>query len=439
MRRVLIISPHFPPTNAPDMQRVRLALPYLKGTGWDAEVLAVQPEQVAAPQDAWLAAGLPDHVPVHRVRALDRSWGRVPGLGSLAFRCKGPLSRQGDALLASGKFDLVYFSTTQFGVHTLGPRWWNRFKVPFAMDYQDPWVSDYYREHPEQTPPGGRLKFALADRLGRFEEPRVLRACAGLTSVSVAYPQQLRRHYPWLRADLPVEVMSFPGDDRDFERVKSDDVRQHIFEPADGRLHWVYVGRGGQDMAVAARGFFGALRSVRESQPELLGRLKIHFIGTSYAAAGNGRPTLAPLAAEFGLADIVEESPDRIPYSETLRCLLDANALFILGSDDPGYTASKLYPYLLSGRPLLGVFHEQSSAAKIMADTRGGVSVTFNSETTSDELAARIRRQWLETAAWNQPSPFNRAAFAPFDASHQAARLAAFFERCVRPEAPVPR
>ncbi len=34
MKRVLIISPHFPPINAPDCQRVRMSLPYYRRYGW---------------------------------------------------------------------------------------------------------------------------------------------------------------------------------------------------------------------------------------------------------------------------------------------------------------------------------------------------------------------------------------------------------------------
>ena len=34
MRRVLLVSPHFPPTNAPDHQRVRMSLPFYREHGW---------------------------------------------------------------------------------------------------------------------------------------------------------------------------------------------------------------------------------------------------------------------------------------------------------------------------------------------------------------------------------------------------------------------
>jgi hypothetical protein len=405
-----------------------LLLPYLREQGWKAEVLAVEPGQVAAPVDEWLSVGMPADVPVHRVAALDLGWRWIPGLGTLTFRALGALRRAGDALLKTGRFDLVYFSTTQFGVHTLGPRWQGKFGVPFVMDYQDPWVNDYYREHPQAAPPGGRLKYAVVYRLNRCMEPRVLRHCAGITSVSSDYPRQLRRRYPFLRSDWPVEVLPFPGDDRDMRRVEEDGTRQSEFAPGNGHLHWVYVGRGGSDMHLALRGLFGALREHEQNQSGLFNTLRLHFIGTSYAAAGRGRKTVEPLAAEYGLAATVREHPDRIPYSQALRCLLDADALIVPGSDDPGYTASKLYPYILARKPLLAVFHEQSSLVDIVQKTRAGTVVPFSSGEATESIAQRILATgWLQ----HPPAPATLwAEFEPHTARAMTRRLCLLFESC---------
>ena len=42
---------------------------------------------------------------------------------------------------------------------------------------------------------------------------------------------------------------------------------------------------------------------------------------------------------------------------------LDAGAILLMGSSEPHYTASKLYPALLAERPILAVFHEASAVA----------------------------------------------------------------------------
>jgi hypothetical protein len=397
-----------------------MVLPFLQAQGWEAEVLAVEPEQVAAPLDPWLAEGLPPAVPVHRVRALGLGWRRLPGLGTLGWRAFRALGRAGDRLLASGRFDLVYFSTTVFEVHGLGPGWKRRHGVPFAMDYQDPWVNDYYREHPEVVPPGGRFKFAFAEALHRWMEPRVLRACAGFTAVSADYPAQLARRYPGL-ALPPSLVLPFPGARRDLERVAPKPF-------APGQRHWVYVGRGGPDMATALRGLFAALRD--HADEAFRKDLRLHFLGTSYAAAGRGEATVLPIAKAFGLEALVEESPDRIPYAEALARLKGADALLVPGSDDPAYTASKIYPALLAGRPLLAVFHARSGVVDLMAKVGGGVCVPFATGEDAEGLGGRIARAWLAPKAYEATVSLDEEAFEPYTDRAAAAALAGFFGRC---------
>ena len=429
------------------MQRVRLILPHLREAGIEAEVLAVEAEQVAAPRDPWLVSGLPGEVPVHRVRALGLKWGRIPGLGILSFRALGALRRKGDELLRNGAFDLVYFSTTQFGIHVLGPRWKKRHGVPFVMDYQDPWVSDYYREHPEVPPPGGRLKHEISRWISCRDEPRVLRECSGITSVSDGYPRQLVSRYDFLQMDdgwrskaedrvatrsqkIPSLIVPFPGDERDFERVRSEGIVQRVFNPGDGCRHWVYVGRGGKDMETAVRSLFRSLKRSRDHEGPIPENLRIHFIGTSYAGAGRGVKSIEPIAREEGLGDVVIEHPDRIPYSETLRCLLDADALIVPGSNDPAYTASKIYPYLLAGKPMLAVFHEQSSVVSLMRSVGGGVVVAFKTEEEGggiELIAERISVSWLQSRRYESRVPLDSERFAPYRASEQALRLAEFF------------
>ncbi len=429
MPRVLIVSPHFPPSSTPDMHRVRSLLPYLRGHGWEATVLAVEPEQVGGTEDPWLAEGLPHDVPVHRVKALGLGWARVPGLGTLGFRALPALARAGDRLLSVGGFDLVYFSTTVFEVHMLGPRWKHRFGVPFMMDYQDPWVNDYYREHPEVSPPGGRLKYALADRLHRRMEPHVLRYCAGITSVSPAYPEQLARRYPWL-VKLPTLIQPFPGSQRDFDRLGVTQGGNEHFDVADGNIHWVYVGVVIPGMFPALRALFKAINTAFPAQER--SRLRIHFLGTSYAPCGLGKHRVIPLASEYGLDDCIDERCDRIPYLDALRCLTTADALLAIGSDDPGYTASKIYPYLLARKPLLAIYRAESSVVSLLREVGGAVCVEQAAQINEDALAEEIAKDWLSQRQFAQLAPLDMAAFQTYTDRSCAAVLCEFFEIFLR-------
>jgi hypothetical protein len=79
----------------------------------------------------------------------------------------------------------------------------------------------------------------------------------------------------------------------------------------------------------------------------------------------------------MGVADHVLEHPQRVPYFEALQVLRDAHMLLLPGSDDPQYTPSKIYPYILARRPLLAVLHENSGACDVLRSTGAGTVATF--------------------------------------------------------------
>lgn len=430
-RRLLVVCPHFPPVSAADMHRVRLLAPLLGAHGWDVHVLCVRPADTLQTLDPRLCTDAIGRLDATEVPAPAVSFSRLPGLGTLGVRAYRPLAGAGDALLAKERFDLVYFSTTMFELHMLGPRWKRRFGVPFAMDYQDAWVSDYYRANPQVRPPGGRLKYAIASGIHRWMEPRVIAACGGLTSVSAAYLDDLQRRYGPLR--MPTLVQPFPGAVADISDVADPDAPLP-WDRADGLLHWVYVGRGGSDMARALRGLFRAIRD--HADATLRQRLRLHFIGTAYVGEGAGRATIAPIAQEYGLGDIVREHPGRVPYSHALRFLACADALVVPGSDDPAYTASKIYPYLLARRPMLAVFDERSSVIDLMARAGGGVGVGMAEGMDETVLAAQIADRWLAHGAHTQVVSLDAQAFEPYTDHACAAQLAQFLHHVA--DAPTP-
>ncbi|HET7536196.1 MAG TPA: glycosyltransferase [Candidatus Didemnitutus sp.] len=351
MKRVLIVSPHFPPTNAPDMQRARQCLPHLTALGWQAEVLAVDPADATAPRDPLLLETLPA-VPVHRVRALPRTLGRLLGLGSLGLRAHRALDREGDRLLREKRFDLVFFTTTQFVVMTLGARWQREHGVPYVVDWQDPWVTDYY-DRPGAPPPPGGWKYRFAARQARKHEGPCLRDAAGLVSTSPEYVEQLKGRYAWF-ASKPAQVIPFGADPVDFA-VARDARVPSAFERRDGTRHLVYVGAVGPIMRPALELLFAGLNEHLRSDPAARSQIRLHFVGTSYAPAGQATPSVLPLAESAGVADCVEEHTDRVGHFVALKTMLSADALLLLGSADRGYSPSKIATLALAGKPVLAL------------------------------------------------------------------------------------
>jgi len=366
MRRILIISPHFPPTNAPDHQRVRMSLPYFPGYGWEPVVLAVDPAEVAGAQDPILASTVPDDVPVHRVPALSEKWSRRCGLGNLGYRSWFQLRAAGDHLLRETPFDLVYFSTAQFIATTLGRHWLNELKVPFVIDIQDPWRTDYY-ERPGSPPPPGGWKYRFARwQADRLEEPS-WRDAAGFVSVSPDYLAQLGTRYPWF-ASKPTAVIPFGAPQQDFDLAKVRTDVKAAFTREPGALHLISVGAVGSIMRTALEFLFAGVRNLRTSHPGPAAKLRFHFIGTSYAPDGRGAPSVRPIAEACGVGDLVHEVTGRVPYFTAIRTMLDADALVIPGSDDPAYNPSKIATCFLADKPTLALTPSASALDAMMSD-----------------------------------------------------------------------
>ncbi len=404
-----------------------MALPYLEEFGWRPTIIAVAPEYVEGNQDPLLSESFPPRTRVIRTRALPQRWVRWAGVGGLSYRAMFSLRRAAEAILSRERIDLVFFSTTQFSFMKLGPRWLKEFGVPYALDFQDPWLSDYYVEHPQQRPPGGRFKYGVSRWLAKRNEPPAVSGASHVVSVSSAYIDSLRLRYPAV-AEHRFTRLPFGAPESDFVLASKPQARQSVFDPSDGREHWVYAGRGGQDMEFAVRAFFVALRRYLGEKPEMESRLRVHFVGTDYATGSRARKTIEPISRECGVSGVVSESTERLAYFTTLRCLSEAQALFIPGSDDPGYTASKVYPYVLARKPLLAVFHRKSSVVEVLRGTGGGTVVTFDSGSSVGSVADEIHSQWF--ARWPQPAPMTDwTVFEQYSAREMTRKLCEVFDR----------
>ncbi len=170
------------------MQRVRMSLPYFKRLGWQPEVVTVDPSQSHMAKDEVLLRTIPGDVLVHQVSAFPVRWTSKLGLGSLALRSLWYYKRKVNRLLQNTQFDLIYFSTTQFPVCVLGAYWKRKFGVPYVIDMQDPWHTEYYEDKPKHGRPP---KYWFSYRLNKWLEPIAMKDCDGLISVSQRYIDDL--------------------------------------------------------------------------------------------------------------------------------------------------------------------------------------------------------------------------------------------------------
>jgi hypothetical protein len=404
MKRVLIISPYFPPSNAADMQRIRMSLPYFKELGWEAEIVTVHTSFNDLAEDPLLLESVPNDILVHKVKALSKKWTSKLGLGSIALRSLWFYKTKVNHLVKAKKFDLIYFSTTQFPICILGAYWKKKFNIPYIIDMQDPWFSDYYENLPKEKRP---KKYWFSYRLNKYLEPIAMKYVDGLISVSDQYIKQLQERYPRLKK-VPAQTITFGAFDIDFKIANKHDANLNVIFPSNqSALNIVYVGRGGYDMQTAVEILFSSFKYGLNTDPDLFGRLRFHFIGTSYAPDGKGTKTIYPIAEKFGVASYVNEHTDRIGFYQSLKNLKSASGLLIIGSNDNAYTASKLYPYILTEKPLLAILSRKSSAYSILETCNAGELIMLEDDikdafnvfkTYIEKVAAGI----LPATNWNE-------------------------------------
>ena len=427
-RTVLIISPDFTPSSYPPALRARFFAQHLREFGWNPIVLTTYPENYEWSVDPENEKLLDPSVEVIRTGAWSIKWTRKLGFGDLSMRTLWPHWRALSRTCRQRRVDLILISVPPNWPIALGRLAHMRFGIPYILDYNDPILTDYYWKLPKSKRPP---KWALVYTIFRFLEPFALRRVDQLIGVDDSYMAGLYRNYEWLSVKaIPVAYGVEPGD---FEYVRQHPRPNPIFTPGDGLLHMSYVGRGGPDMIAPLRALFTAVRQGREKTPELYQRLRMHFVGTTYAPNAAGQYQVLPVARECGVEEIVEERPGRVQHLEAIQILLDSDALVLVGSEAPHYTASKIFPYILAAKPLLAVFHEESSAVKLLEETRAAKAVTFSATRGPLSVAGEITAalQNLLTAPEGSKPATDWKKFEPFTARAVTARLAEVFDRTV--------
>jgi hypothetical protein len=348
-----------------------MSLPYFKQYHWEAEVVTVDLSGTDSVIEPLMLESVPSDTIIHYIKALPKKWTARFGLGSLAIRSLWQYKKQVDRILFQSKFDLIYFSTTQFPVCILGNFWKKKHNIPYVIDMQDPWHTEFYKDKPRNQRP---KKYWLSYRLNKYLEPIAMSKVDGIISVSEGYIKDLTNRYPRI-AKLPSATITFGALIKDVEIANQAEMSV-VLKPKPS-VNILYIGRGGYDMLPAITLLLKSYRSCLDESPEIFSQYHFYFMGTSYAPTGQGKKTTSKLVSDNNLSDYVTEISDRQPFYSALKLLGKADILFIPGTLDPQYTASKIYPYLLSEKPLLSMFHPHSSAFKIIEELRAGLCLSM--------------------------------------------------------------
>lgn len=375
-----MLSPFFPPGDTVDMHRVRMTVAHYKDHGWQPTILCVRATDSGRHCDQGLKATLSDGLDIVEVTIPDNFFYRLLGITAIGIRAKAALKRAGNELLQKGDIDLVFISTTAFPLMSLGRIWKHRFAIPFVLDFQDPWAS-FPPSAKEFARPG--LRHGLMRSVHRFLEARTVPMASGLMAVSKNYLELLAEKYRQVK-NIPHRVSPFPYSENDFKVAGKLGQPNKLLERSGNEVICLYAGRIAPGMEESLRSVFKTVAEGNRQMPSVFGRMRFVFIGTGgYSHSGNVS-VAARLASEAGVSGQVCEYPDRIAFLDAQKCMLDADALLILGSQDKAYMPSKLHQSLSLDKPIICAAPAGAAMTELLSGLDGVVFIDADEKTKRD-------------------------------------------------------
>jgi hypothetical protein len=415
VKRVALVAAHFPPSNLAGVHRARLWAQHLQEFGWKPVIVTTHWRYFEEFPDWELCELLDRDLDILRTRALPTRPRLIGDIGIRGLPWHLYTLRQ---LLRERRIDFLHITVPSFYSALLGELLYRRWPVPFGIDYIDPWV--------HVGPDAGRQfgKAWLSMKLANVLEPWAVRNAVLITGVAEAYFTGVLQRNPHLAKQAVTAAMPYGNSARDYEIIAKAPRRPYLFDEKDGAFHMVYAGAMLPKAYAILDRLLGALAYMRTEWPDVLSRLRIHFVGTGKTPTDPTGYNILPRAARLGLDGIISEHPQRVPYADVLRHLTQASAILILGSTEPHYTPSKVYQAVQAKRPLFALLHEASSAVRVMENSRAGVVISLREGALPEpsDLAARLR-SFISNTGYNAEE-VKWSAFEAFSARESARKLA---------------
>ena len=438
MKRVLIISYYWPPTGGSGVQRWVKFAKYLPSEGWEPVIYTPEnPEQLAV--DESLGAEVPadteivktrivepyemykkllrksghskEAVEVNPVNAQNKSF-----LQKVAMWVRGNLFRPDPRCLWIGPsvrflknylkehpVDLIVSTGPPQSMHMIGRRLALETGLPWIADFRDPWTKIFYFKHLSMT--------KCTQRWHEKMEKRVLDDATCVVAVSPLVQQEFQA-----MTQTPVELITNGFDECDFH--------DESFAMA----------AGGPDMpfTITHTGLFAAdgnptvlwdvLAEKRSSCPEFKKLLRINLIGKT-------DEQIIKAICDVGL----EENLQDMGYQHHARAIDEqrkASLLILPLRKEPEYKAvlpGKLFEYLASWRPVLGIGQPDGAMSMILNNTKTGVVLDWEDRTSIERY---IDMCWEKHLAGQLK--IENTDISQFTRRNLTRRMAQLFDRVTR-------
>jgi hypothetical protein len=421
LKKILILYPHFPPSNLAGVHRPRLFAQHLPTFGWQPTILTVHEKYYEEGLDWTLHQLLPAGLRIEKVNAFKITHPRL--IGDIGLRAFFQLYKRAKQLIRKEKFDFLYIPIPSFYCALLGRLLHQSTGIKYGIDYIDPWVHDF---------PGSNNIFSrpwFSKKMAAFLEPIAVKNASLITGVAEGYYTPVLERNPHLKKQAVAAAMPYGGEEQDHVLLQQLNLKPYLFEKKINKIQLVYAGA----MLPKAYAPLEAIFKSIVINKGIFENIEFHFIGTGKTPGDENGYNIKPLAEKYGLwQTIVYEYPKRIPYLDVLIHLQNAHGVFILGSTESHYTPSKAYQAVLAGKPVLAVLHKDSTALEVLEKSGTGKALAFNGAEDLDLIYQRFHEKVLAYLEWMKTfdgTGVNREVLETYSAYAITKRLAELLDK----------
>ncbi len=378
-RKVLIITYYWPPSGGPGVQRVLKFAKYLPDFGWHPVILTVLDGEYPA-IDHSLVTEIPSDLEVYKVKSIEffDLFRKLTGKGKgekietfelvkdhknlglanriaqyirmnifipdarIGWYLKG--RKKSFEILQKVKPQLIFSSSPPHSLQLLASHLSRRGNIPWVADFRDPWTKSFYDK--------GLKRNILTNWLNKSLENKIVTTADCVTSVSAGVIQLLGKPI-----DDKVAIIPNGYDEEDF-------TNNHF--QANTKFVISYTGHVASVQNPIL--FFEALAQL----PVKIRRLtQVDFYGSVDAVVKEN-------VSRLDLQSIVTFH-GYIPHHEATKIMMKADLLLLLipHTHAKGILTGKLFEYLASGNPILGIGDATGIAAEVIKKCEGGTMTSY--------------------------------------------------------------
>lgn len=347
---VLLIAYHFPPlAGSSGIQRTLRFAQHLPQFGWQPIVLTAHPRAYERTADDLLRE-VPQDLPVTRSFALDTArhlslFNRYPGFLARPDRWmtwRWSAVPAGLRLIDRYKPKAIWSTYPIATAHEIGYALHRRSGLPWIADFRDPMAQQDYPADPRVH--------------RRFEqiERKVFETAAAAVFTTRGCADIYRKRFP--QSTTRLEVIENGYDEESFASLAPSTVRQPLVPGKLTLLHSGIIYPWERD----PRPFFDALAQLQRDR-----KIDARSVCVRLRASVHEEFLNREIQSR-DLQELVELAPP-IPYRQALQEMTQADALLVMQAANCNeQIPAKIYEYLRSGRPILGLTDPLGDTADVL-------------------------------------------------------------------------